>query len=155
MLVLGCDCSSKLIGCVLLGDDNSFFAEVLKAVDLKDTDIRFRDLFNKFRDFLNGLISEGKKPNVCYIEQAIYLQNVKTTLAIAGVIDAVRLACFMEGIPYDIIDNKTWKKWVVGNGKASKEQIMEFVKLRWGDKIISQDVADASAIALYGLKRMV
>ena len=153
MRVLGCDCSSKLIGCVMLDVDDYFYAEVLLA-DSKDMNTRSEQLFVKFGEFLDDLILNNLRPEAVYLEQAIYMKNVKTTLAIDAVINAARFNCLIRDIPYFLVDNKHWKKMILGNGKATKEEIMKHCKLMWGDKITTQDIADASAIALYGAKNL-
>ena len=149
MKVLGCDCSSKLIDCVLLGDDNLFKTYSFESKN-KDWDIRSRELFSAFQNLIKDMKCDKIVPDIVYIEQAVYLQNVKVTLAIDSVINAVKFISYMNKIPYIIIDNKSWKKQVLGNGKASKEQIMEFARLRWGDKLSTQDLCDAACISLAG-----
>jgi len=149
MRVLGADCSSKLIACVLLGDNN-FFKSYLMESKNSDWDIRSRELFDQFFDLTRRLKDDKIEPDIVYIEQAIFLQNIKATLIIDSVINAVKFISHMNNIPYIIVDNKSWKKSVIGNGKASKEQIMEWAKVGYGDKITTQDTADACAIATFG-----
>jgi Holliday junction resolvasome RuvABC endonuclease subunit len=90
-----------------------------------------------------------------YIENSPYLQNIKVTLQIHSVVDAVRFACVINDIPVQTVEVTSWKKDVLGNGKADKQTIMQFAKTKWGDELITnQDIADASAICQYGLIRM-
>jgi Holliday junction resolvasome RuvABC endonuclease subunit len=53
------------------------------------------------------------------------------------------------------IEVPSWKKEVLGNGRADKSQIMTWAKAKYGDIITSQDLADAAGIANYGWRRMV
>jgi len=148
--ILGCDCNSRSITCALIDTEvkNITTFEVIGG-DKNDYKQRVKNMLFEF----NGLIKRIV-PDVVYIEQAVMLQNVKTTLMIDGVVSVVRDCCILNNIVYEIIDNKSWKKSVIGNGKASKEEIMEFARLKGGCKITSQDVADAIAIATFGLLRL-
>lgn len=152
MLVLGCDCSSKQIALVLLGNDY-FWCENLIAKE-SDSDVRSRTLFREFGVVLDDLEFNSLRPNMVYVEQAVYLQNIKTTLSIDSVINAVKFNCVLRSIPYTVIDNKLWKKDILGNGKATKENIFEFASVKWEGKIDNQDIADAACIALYGFKKL-
>ena len=73
---------------------------------------------------------------------------------IDSTINMVRAACILNKTPYQIVDNKSWKKDVVGNGNSSKEQILSFAKAKWGDIFKTQDEADASCLAFYGYRRL-
>jgi Holliday junction resolvasome RuvABC endonuclease subunit len=134
-----------------MDEDNSIETFYLTS-EHKDWDIRSRELFTKFHKLLIDLASEKKSPDAIYIEQAVYIQNIKATLAIDSVINAVKFLAFMNGVFYNIVDNKFWKKSVLGNGQSSKEQIMAFANLKWPNKINNnQDIADSACIALCGL----
>lgn len=123
------------------------------AKDSKDINERIESLYNSFSLVMDERGYSSALPQVVFIEQAVYVQNIKATLAIDAVINAVRFTCIRLGIPYFIIDNKSWKKDVLGNGNASKEDIMRFAKVKWGDEIKTQDEADAACIAMYGKRR--
>ena len=95
--------------------------------------------------------------NVKYavIENGIYIQNIKATNGIVQVIGMVKYLCSKH---CDIlgIDNRSWKKDIVGSGNSSKEQIAAFAKTRWGESLPDeQDFKDAACICFYGLRRMV
>ena len=149
MKVIGCDCSTKLIGCSIL-EDNEIKTLTMYGGDANDFDGRFNVLFDLVKDFL-----KEEKPDSVYIEQAIYLNNVKVTIQIARIIDLVVFWCKYFKIPYQIVDNKAWKKDVIGSGKASKEEIATFVKTKWSNhKFGNQDECDATAIAFFGKRRL-
>jgi len=154
MKILGCDCSSKLIGYVLLEDNEAIFHGVVYASDTKDINTRAENLFVEFEALLLDLIHSAWKPDVVYIEQAIYVQNIKSTLAIDAVINAVRFCCFIHSVPYVVIDNGVWKKDILGNGKATKEEISKFANIKWPDKFTTQDECDAACLAMYGIRRL-
>ena len=85
-------------------------------------------------------------------ENPIYINNIKTTLAIARNVHNVQIACFNSGNQYNYfgVDVMVWKKTVLGNGRATKEEINKFAKIRWPDDDFDcQDIADAACIGLY------
>ena len=154
MKILGCDCSSKLIGYVLLDDGKVLDNGVLLGGESKDMNTRAEKLWTDFDWLLQELIDSDWTPNAVYIEQAIYVQNIKATLGIDAVINAVRFCCFKRNIPYVIIDNRSWKKDVIGNGNASKEDIAKFANIKWPETFTTQDECDAACLALYGERRL-
>tara|TARA_R110002020_G_scaffold392302_2_gene602567 strand:+ start:266 stop:589 length:324 start_codon:yes stop_codon:yes gene_type:complete len=87
------------------------------------------------------------------IEAAIFIQNPKTTIAIANVVGAVWAFLLKEDISTIIIDNRQWKKNIVGKGNAKKTDIKRFAEEKWGDKFPEQDYADAACIALWNKRR--
>lgn len=149
MKILGCDCSTKLIGCSMLSDDGIIKLTTLLGGDSKDNETRAYKLYGLIKELLDTW-----KPDRVYIEQAVYLQNVKVTLTIDSVVNGVKYACIDKGITYWIIDNKSWKKDVLGNGNSSKEDIAKFAKMKWGEVFKTQDEMDAACLAFYGWRRI-
>ena len=87
------------------------------------------------------------------IEAAIFIQNPKTTIAIANVIGAAWAFLLEQSINTAIIDNRSWKKTIIGKGNSSKDDIKQFAVEKWGDKFPEQDYADAACIALWNKRR--
>ena len=151
MDILGIDCSSKAVNCVLIDKSKAWKYSFCLKSDARDMDLRLIELFGDF----NKLIMNLSDIKFAVIENAIYLQNVKATIGIAQVISAVKVALSTKGIKFIGVDNKSWKKAVLGDGNASKDKIMDFALALWGkENITSQDVADASCIALWGVMRL-
>jgi len=160
MRVLGCDCSTKLIGCSMITDKDIITATIYGG-NKNDTNVRAEVMYQAIKEILDAW-----EPEAVYIEQAVYLQNVKVTLTIDAVVNGVRYACIDKNIPYFIIDNKSWKKDVLGNGNSSKEDIAKFSKTKWGDKFNkfsktkwgdkfkTQDEMDACCLAYFGYRRL-
>ena len=81
-----------------------------------------------------------------------------------GGFTSTSVQCFTSGAMQGVLHERecktykvnvsSWKKAVVGKGNADKEQVAEFLRLRWNALYESasgnQDVYDASCIALYG-----
>ena len=84
------------------------------------------------------------------IEGPVYSFNIKTTYELHRNIVISELVCSNLSIPIIQVDNKVWKKNVLGNGKANKEDIRKFFNMRWKDfDFLSQDFIDAFCIALH------
>jgi crossover junction endodeoxyribonuclease RuvC len=149
MQIAGVDCSTKKIAIFYINSDGS--CETTEITSKKeDTSVRINDMFE-------AVCAEMKrrKPDMVYVENSPYLQNIKVTLAIHSVVDSVRFACVLAKVAMQTIEVTSWKKDVLGNGRAEKSQIMAWAKAKYGEKVItSQDLADASAIAEYGARRM-
>lgn len=78
----------------------------------------------------------------------------RATIVQAFTSGAIQGALFDVGVEVSLANVSSWKKQVVGNGRASKEDIANFVGLRWpaffSQAEGSQDLADAICIARYG-----
>jgi len=75
-------------------------------------------------------------------------------MEIASVVGGVRLACATNHIECLSVDNRRWKKHVLGKGNSNKKDIKEFAIDKWGDLFIEQDWADAACIALWRKRRI-
>ena len=87
------------------------------------------------------------------VEAAIYIQNPRTTLAIAYVVGGVRVVLQERSIPHILVDNRVWKKEIVGKGNVKKADIKAFAVAKWGEVFKEQDFADAACIALWNKRR--
>lgn len=149
MKIVGFDCSTKLIAGFIIDDPEYKTVEITGKESDEATD-RINTMFLTIARCLKRI-----KPDYVYIENAAYLQNIKTSFLIRSVVDAVRFACVLNGIPCQTVEITSWKKDVLGNGRAEKSTIMQFAKAKYGEKLItSQDLADAACIATYGLRRI-
>ena len=151
MMFLGLDCSSLAIHGVLI-DDKEQLATLYKwGSTQKNFEARFPEISVGFSEEFSKIeLIDGAA-----IEAAIFIQNPKTTIAIANVIGAAWAFLLSRNINTTIIDNRQWKKFVVGKGNASKEDIKKFAIEKWGDVFPEQDYADAACIALWNKRRIV
>ncbi len=86
-----------------------------------------------------------------YIETPVMGVNVKALRDQAFVVGMLRYELWRRGQAHSLVDNGTWKKAVLGNGKASKEEIAQYAAKRFPQlKGESQDIFDAACIALFG-----
>jgi len=144
MIAAGFDCSSKAIHVALLDSGENIISMAKFESKDKDYEIRFYEILDKFEDY-SGIIDIS----TAAIESAIYIQNAKATIAIASVVAGVKLQLHRSGTPFASVDNKVWKKIIVGKGNAKKSDIMAFAVSKWGDVFPEQDYADAACIALW------
>lgn len=158
MRIAGFDCSTKSIACVIL-DENKQHVYSCYVSSAKDSmDLRLDDLSKKmFLPYGSGTIERNifsNKVSLCVVENPIYLQNIKATSGIAQIVGMVKHISSRYDVSFMGIDNKSWKKSVLGSGKASKEEIMKFAVDNWYEEFITnQDLADAACIALWGVLR--
>ena len=143
-MIAGFDCSSKAVHLALLDLDENLVNITKFESKNKDYEVRFYEILDKFEAY-SGIIDIS----TAAIESAIYIQNAKATIAIASVVAGVKLQLHRSGTPFASVDNKVWKKMIVGKGNAKKSDIMAFAVSKWGDVFPEQDYADAACIALW------
>jgi len=121
---------------------------IVSADKKLDADKRGFRLYKDFSDVLDSY-----KPDEICIERSVYLQSFPATRAISEIIGFVKLAANQRNIPYALIHNTSWKKYLTGNGRSKKPEIKEaIIKLGYGDLIKdNQDLADACGIGLFRL----
>ena len=149
MRYLGLDCSSLAIHGVII-DENE------ELITMEKWGSKKRNFEERFPEISVGFFNDLSKINItdrASIEAAIFIQNPKTTIAIAHVVGAVWGALFQKGVDAIRVDNKQWKKGVLGKGNASKQDITKFAIDKWGDIFPEQDYADAACIALWNKRR--
>ena len=149
MNYLGLDCSSLAVHGVIIDDDEKIISMHKWGSKNKDFTQRFPEITLDFFDELSRINNIDKSS----IEAAIFIQNPKTTIAIAHVVGAVWLSLLWKGIETNRIENTKWKKIILNKGNASKDDIKQFSIDKWGDIFPEQDYADAACIALYSKRR--
>ena len=152
MKYLGLDTSSKAIHIVVL-DESENLIKIYKA-DC-NTKKSFKDRFPELMDnFARILVEDINIDTVDYavIEEPIFAQNRNVVRTLSEVVGAVWGTLCLSDIPTTLVDNGTWKKQILGSGKATKDDILEYAIEKWGDKFPEQDYADAACVALYSVK---
>lgn len=86
-----------------------------------------------------------------YIELPVMGVNAKALRDQSQVVGIIRSFLWRNGLNNSLVDNGTWKKGVLGNGHASKEEIAAYaqavLKMPIGQ---TQDAYDAACIAAWG-----
>jgi Holliday junction resolvasome RuvABC endonuclease subunit len=106
------------------------------------------DFLTKFYEEL-GIIIERYPSLWVAVEAPIFIQNPRTTMQIASVVYATKFICSLHGLDSTLVQNKTWKKFTVGNGNAAKSDILEYANKFWDTQFAEQDWADAACVALW------
>ena len=93
-------------------------------------------------------------PEVAMIEKVYFGKAAKTAMAVGEARGVMVMALAERGVPVFDITPPEVKKNVVGNGRASKQQVQQMVKRIFGLAEVPRppDAADALAIALSGLR---
>ena len=126
MKYLGLDCSSLAIHGAII-DENEELVSIHKwGSKLKTFDSRFPEIVKEFSKDLSKI----NQVEFASIEAAIFIQNPKTTIAIANVVGAVWAFLLEQAITTSIIDNRSWKKVIIGKGNSSKDDIKKFAECR-------------------------
>jgi len=150
MNYLGIDCGMRKLHCVLLDENRQWLKHFIYTSKEKESlDASFLIAHNFQKD-----MEKLKTPMLALIETPIYLQNAHTSFGIAAVAFKAELVLQQLYVPILRVDNKRWKKWVVGKGNCTKLEIKEFVEKQWGEnkETSIQDLCDAACLALYGIK---
>ncbi len=151
MSYLGIDCSTEAIHLAFLTDDGEVdYTESVSGGASKDRNERFYQMIQRFRMAL----SEVPGDTTATVEAPIHIQNALTTIGLAQVVGGVKLSLRDADIFFFEVDNKLWKKGVLGMGNASKEHIKKFAIKRWKiPKDWDQDFYDSVCIAYWGYMR--
>ena len=125
---LGLDCSSRAIHGVWLDEQERIVAMLKWRSSDLEFDVRFIEISLQFAKDLSKI----KVIPSAAVEAAIFIQNPKSTMEIASVVGGVRLACASNNIECLSVDNRHWKKYVLGKGNSNKKDIKEFAVDKWG-----------------------
>ncbi len=95
---------------------------------------------------------ERHEPDLVCVEEAFYAKNVRTTLVLGHARGVALLAACQSGVGVAEYSPREIKKAVVGNGNASKDQIMYMIRMLLSppDSGFQVDACDALAAALCG-----
>ena len=145
VIYMGIDCSSKAVHAVLIDSTETVIAQGKWASTNKDFNVRSLEIARKFAEDLSKIKVEVEAA----VEAAIFIQNPRATMEIAGVGHTVRVVCDQRTINCIPVDNRHWKKYILGKGNLNKQAIKEFTVDKWGDIFSEQDWCDASCIALW------
>lgn len=122
-----------------------------------DPDAPRDQVLNELGRFARDLV-HTYQPSSVWVEEVIIGNNRKYSLQLAEVKGAVLSTLAMHrrntGVDIRMVDNKTWKREVIGNGNATKDQVKDYILVTHpayaalcGD---DQDCYDAACIGLYG-----
>lgn len=89
------------------------------------------------------------KPDMIVLEDII-VGHASSAITVIQVASILRYYLWQEGHAYHDVSPGTLKKFVAGNGKANKEQMMMFVLKVFGYEPATNNIADAVGLAFLG-----
>jgi len=104
--------------------------------------------FEQIRDLINK-----HQPSVCAVESIIYVQSLKTAIAMGAARASALIAAAQAGLTIFEYPPRRVKQAVVGKGAADKQQVAFMTRVLLGLKEIPPtDAADALAIGITHLQ---
>lgn len=140
MIYVGIDPSLTSPGFAVLNEDGS----PRGVFNLVTRDLRGGERLEAIYDWamshfpMSGELLEGRAVIEGY---AINAQNRPFDLGEAG--GVFRLVLAQNRIPYTVVPPALVKKFVTGNGQATKERVQECTKRNWGFSFVQEDQCDA------------
>ncbi len=159
MTVAGIDPDTKAIQVVVFSDAGA--PSVIKRWQAKGN--RAEDRIQK----LTGLLEDKdwaavwKGVTWVYVESPVLAQfrgktNAKALRDQAQVLGVIRSFLWRNGLDHTLVDNTVWKKGLLGNGHASKEEIAAYAQKMLGMPAdLPQDAYDAACIAAWGYNNLI
>lgn len=99
---------------------------------------------------------EPRKGGIAYVESPVVAgaRNLQTTIKLSLINGAVIVALQNSGYSVQHVAPSTWKKDVLGNGAANKQDVADWIADHWPELHASvqkdQDLIDAACIYLAG-----
>ncbi len=149
MIILGIDPGSRYCGYGLIEIQNNRIqaagCDVIKIKESLSLPQKLTVLYKGISDVIKEY-----KPDMAAVETIFYGKNIKSAFTLGHARGVILLALANSEITINEYSPREVKKSVVGNGNASKEQVQYMIGkiLKLEKKNISQDAADALAVAL-------
>ena len=149
MRILGIDCGSERTGYGVIESDGRDHCMLAAGVIRTDTRWPFERRLLEIAGELRRVMRE-QRPEFAAVEEVFHAVNARTALKLAHVRGAVLLAIAEAGVELAEYSPLEVKMNVVGYGRAEKCQVQLMVQSILGlrDAIVSEDAADALAVAL-------
>lgn len=91
-----------------------------------------------------------------WIEDTLVGNNRKYSIQLSELLGATRAKVSDLDVKVSVVNNKTWKKFVVGNGNSNKDAIRSYVEREFPVYAVTcgddQDQRDAACVGLYGAR---
>ena len=153
MRVLGIDLGIRKIACAALDGEALVHAEAYEVDAELPRDLQLRSLAAYAHD-----AAQLANADSVWIEDTIIGNNRRFSIRLAETKGAVMAGLsslrLQHGTDIRLVDNNTWKKVVVGQGHATKDQVKDYINVSRGAYAPlcgdDQDLYDAACIGLYG-----
>lgn len=153
MIVAGLDVATRT-GLCILDAEKLVHVEAFRPAGKEDPEI-----FHGFRNWLRPMLVSHEVQHVAMEEplrsdlkrreadgSETALTNMRTYLRLYGLRAHVREICFALNIPCEEVNQSSWRKAFLGNGRADKDMAMAQCKLlRW--PVPNKDAAEACGVA--------
>ncbi|WP_137390854.1 crossover junction endodeoxyribonuclease RuvC [Rhodoligotrophos defluvii] len=103
--------------------------------------------FVRFRAYLDKML-EGCPIDRVYFEEVRRHRGVDAAHAYGGYLAVLTEWCESNAVPYDSVPVGTWKRWLTGKGNASKQDVIDILKIMGHDPK-TEDEADALGVLLF------
>jgi Holliday junction resolvasome RuvABC endonuclease subunit len=151
---LGIDLGMRKIALFYLGEQGRCHTARFEASENDSRDMQLLELGGYAHD-----ICSFHDADSIWIEDVIIGNNRHYSLQLAQTLGAVMSSLaqlrLSAGTDIRLVDNKTWKKHLIGNGNASKDGIRNYIDVTHGAYAPlcegDQDLYDACCVGLYGL----
>lgn len=157
MIISGWDLSSYKVAVVYTNPEDMLMNYMAFEWEHKDTGARALQGWRAARKFCKSVV--GGEPHYAFVEEPfIHRRNARGVLPLAYVNGAVRASLLSTESSVELVANKAWKKPIVGNGNATKDQIAQWLKLNYPEASSAfdgdQDLTDAACVLLFGAKTL-
>lgn len=149
--IIGIDPSSKKLAFCVTSFNNQLLLHKKSLPEgvLHATGAAFEEAFLFFKTFPHAKV---------FMEAPLVGRNAYSTIVQAQVGGAVLAAASKAALDVELVNVSSWKKQVIGNGRAQKPDIAEWLKQNWTEAYNQasgdQDLLDAAAINRYGYQHV-
>jgi crossover junction endodeoxyribonuclease RuvC len=154
MKILGVDPGTRVVGYGVIETKGTSMVPLVGGV------IRTRQqdpLSRKLKQIHENMrvVLARSRADVVAVEQVFYGKNISSLIKIGEARGVILAACAMEGLETAGYSPAEVKKTVTGNGRASKSQVREMVRVLLGNiqDFQTDDVSDALAVAICHAQR--
>jgi crossover junction endodeoxyribonuclease RuvC len=146
---MGIDPGTRVVGYGIVDKAGSSMRPVVFGVVRPGTKGAFAERLREIFEGLTAVIDEFS-PDVVATEEIFYHKSVPSAIKIGEGRGVAILSAALKGLSVHVYPSTKVKKSVTGNGRASKEQVQQMVKVILGLDEVPRpdDAADALAIAI-------
>ena len=147
MSVFGIDISTKKIAIANISSDDYSVVELTSKS--RSWERRLEQLYPQIFEYVEENITSD---DLVIIEDVPMVQNRAAVIRLTHVVAMCRVVCIHHGVDCFGVNVSTWKKDVIGDGRADKDKIKLMESKIFDKKVLklSQDSIDALCIAKWG-----
>lgn len=155
MIILGIDPGSRCCGYGILHVEKKSIAAAGCDIVKVDEKMPLSNRLHQIHETIDKIIKRYS-PDIVAIETIFYGKNIKSAFTLGHARGVIMLAVVQNNLDIVEYSPREIKRSVVGNGNASKEQVMYMIDKLLGIKLEKkmEDAADALAIALCHYNRL-